>query len=106
MFDQNPPHTTLEKIAGKQNMLSKLDLEHVDPHRKGGQQNKKHSQTWNLCPNMKVIAEIKRIWGTKNMPPKKHLSKGTLSNDADYDLDADTNSSKTICRTPPYRGLT
>ena len=51
---------------------------------------------------------------TKNMPPKKNLSRGCLGNwcdadvDADVDADADANadadSSKTICRPPPYGG--
>ena len=41
-------------------------------------------------------------WGTKNMPPKKNLSRGSLSNWCDADADAD--SSKTICRPPPYGG--
>ena len=42
-------------------------------------------------------------WGTKNLPPKKNLSRGALSNwcDADADADAYTNISK-ICRPPPY----
>ena len=41
-------------------------------------------------------------WGTKNMPPKKKLSRGPLNNWCDADEDAD--SSKTICRPPPYGG--
>ena len=48
-------------------------------------------------------------WGTKNMPPKKNLSRGSLSNwcdvDADADADADADISKTICRPPPYGGV-
>ena len=46
-------------------------------------------------------------WGTKNMPPKKNLSRGCLSNwcDADADVDADADSSKTKCRPPPYGGV-
>ena len=54
-------------------------------------------------------------WGTKNMPPKKNLSRGSLSNwchvdtdadaDADDDADADADISKTICRPPPYGGV-
>ena len=45
-------------------------------------------------------------WGTKNMPPKKILSRGSLSNwcDVDADADADADISKTICRPPPYGG--
>ena len=39
-------------------------------------------------------------WGTKNMPPKKNLSKKSLSNWCDAEADAD--SIKTICRPPPY----
>ena len=45
------------------------------------------------------------------MPPKKNLSRGCLSNwcdaDADEDADADAHadSSKTICRPPPYGGV-
>ena len=67
-------------------MLSKLDL---DPKCQG------HSR------NQKLNGE------QKNMPPKKNLSKGCLSNwcNADADEDADANSSKTICRPPPYRGV-
>ena len=42
-------------------------------------------------------------WGTKNMPPKKNLSRGSLSNWCDADADADI--SKTICRPPPYGPL-
>ena len=42
------------------------------------------------------------------MPPKKNLSRGSLSNwcdvDADADADADADISKTICRPPPYGG--
>ena len=47
-------------------------------------------------------------WGTKNMPPKKNLSRGSLSNwcDVDADADADADISKTICRPPPYGGST
>ena len=62
-------------------MLSKLDL---DPKCQG------HSR------NQKLMA-----WGTKNMPPQKHLSRGCLSNWCDADAD----SSKTICRPPPYGGV-
>ena len=49
-------------------------------------------------------------WGTKNMPPKKNLSRGSLSNwcdadaDADADTDADEDISKTICRPHPTGG--
>ena len=42
-------------------------------------------------------------WGTKNMPPKKNLSRGSLSNWCDVDADADI--SKTICPPPPYGGV-
>ena len=59
-------------------MLSKLDL---DPKCQG------HSR------NQKLMT-----WGTKNMPPKENLSRGSLSNWCDAD------SSKTICRPPPYGG--
>ena len=47
-------------------------------------------------------------WGTKNMPPKQNLSRGSLSNwcDADEDADADADSRKTICQPPRYRGST
>ena len=52
-------------------------------------------------------------WGTKNMPlKKKNLSRGCLSNwcdadtDANDDADANADSSKTICRPPPYGGTT
>ena len=44
-------------------------------------------------------------WGTKNMPPKKNLSRGCLSNWCDADADEDADSSKTICRPPPYGGV-
>ena len=68
-------------------MLSKLDL---DPKCQG------HSR------NQKLMT-----WGTKKTcHPKKHLSRGCLSNWCDADEDADANSSKTICRPPPYGGLT
>ena len=41
------------------------------------------------------------------MPPKKNLSRGSLSNwcDVDADADADADISKTICRPPPYGGV-
>ena len=39
----------------------------------------------------------------KNMPPKKKLSRGCLSNWCDADADAEI--SKTICRPPPYGGV-
>ena len=39
------------------------------------------------------------------MPPKKNLSSGCLSNWCDADEDADADSSKTICRPPPYGGV-
>ena len=64
-------------------MLSKLDL---DPKCQG------HSR------NQKLMS-----WGTKNMPPKKNLSRGCLSNWCDADADAD--SSKTMnMSTPTLRG--
>ena len=44
-------------------------------------------------------------WGTKNMPPKKKLSRGSLSNWCDVDADADADINKTICRPPPYGGV-
>ena len=37
------------------------------------------------------------------MPPQKNLSRGCLSNWCNADADAD--SSKTICRPPPYGGV-
>ena len=61
-------------------MLSKLDL---------GPKCQGHSR------NQKLMT-----WGTKNMPPKKNMSRGCLSNWCDADAD----SSKTICQPPPYRG--
>ena len=64
-------------------MLSKLDL---DPKCQG------HSR------NQKLMT-----WGTKKLPPQKNLRRGCLSNWCD--ADADTDSSKTICRPPPYRGV-
>ena len=57
MFDQNPHHT-LDKIVKKLITLSKLDL---DPKCEG------HSRNQTLM-----------TWGTKNMPPKKKLSRGAL----------------------------
>ena len=65
-------------------MLSKLDF---DPKCQG------HSR------NQKLIT-----WGTKTMPPQKNLSRGCLSNWCDADADAYADSSKTICRPPPYGG--
>ena len=58
MFDQSPPHT-LDKIVKKRKTtktLSKLDL---DPKCQGHSRNQKPM-----------------TWGTKNMPPKKNLSRG------------------------------
>ena len=68
-------------------MLSRLDLE---------SKGQGHSRNQELM-----------TWGTKNMPPKKNLSRGCLSNwcDADADADADADISKTICRPPPYGGV-
>ena len=84
MFDQNAPHT-FDKIV--KNLIttktfSKLDL---DPKCQG------HSR------NQKLLT-----WGRKNMPPQKNLSRGCLNDWCDADADAD--SSKTICRPPPYGG--
>ena len=79
MFDQNPSHT-FDKIVKKLITLSKLD---VDPKCQG------HSR------NQKVMT-----WGTHNMPPKKKLSIGSLSNWCNADAD----NSKTICQPPPYGG--
>ena len=59
-------------------MLSKPDL---DPKCQGHSRNQKHM-----------------TWGTKNLPPKKNLSRGSLSNWCD------AVGSKTICRPPPYGG--
>ena len=76
---------------GKPITLSQLDLE---------SKGQSHSKNQKPMP-----------WGTKNMPPKKNLSRGSLSNwyDADADADANANAdadmSKTICRPPPYRGV-
>ena len=66
-------------------MLSRLDLE---------SKGQGHSKNRKPMP-----------WGTKNMPPKKNLSRGSLSNWCDVDADADADISKTICRPPPYRGV-
>ena len=63
MFDQNPPHTLdkiLKKTQNYKKTLSKLDL---DPKCQGHSRNQKPM-----------------TWGTKNMPPKKNLSRGCLSN--------------------------
>ena len=65
--------------------LSKLDL---DPKCQG------HSR------NQKLMT-----WGTKNLPPQKNLSRGSLSNWCDADEDAEADSCKTICRPPPYGGV-
>ena len=83
MFDQNPPHT-FDEIVKKlitTKTHSKLDL---DPKCQGHSRNQKPM-----------------TWGTKNMPPKKNLSRGCLSNCCDADTEADADSSKTICRPPP-----
>ena len=82
MFDQKPPHT-FDKIVKKQittKMLSNLDLE---PKCQG------HSR------NQKIMT-----WETKNMGPPKNLSSRSFSNWCD----ADTDSSKTICRPPSTWG--
>ena len=67
-------------------MLSKLDL---DPKCQG------HSR------NQKLLT-----WGTKNMPPKKNLSRRSHSNrcDAEADANANADSNKTICRPHPTGG--
>ena len=88
MFDKNPPHT-FDKIVKKLKTTKKLSKLDLDPKCQG------HSR------NQKLMT-----WGTKNMPPKKNLSRGCLSNWCDEDADADTDSSKTICRPPPYGGST
>ena len=70
-------------------MLSNLDL---DPKCQG------HSRNQMLM-----------TWGTKNRPPQKKLNRGRLNNwcdaDADADEDANADSSKSICRPPPYGGV-
>ena len=43
-------------------------------------------------------------WGTKTCHPKK-FEQGALSNWCDADQNADADSSKTICRPPPYGGV-
>ena len=43
-------------------------------------------------------------WGTKNMPPKKNLSRDSLSNWCDADEDPDPDICKTICRPPHPKG--
>ena len=55
-----------------------------------------------LRAKFKVISKNSQCmpWGTKNMPPQKNLSRGSLSNWCDVDADADI--SKTICRPQPY----
>ena len=76
VFDQNLPHTfdkNSEKTHNYKKTLSKLDL---DP--------KCQFHSRNQQP---------MIWETKNMPPKKHLSRGCLSNWCDEDADADADSS-------------
>ena len=44
--------------------------------------------------------------GTKNMPPQENLSRESLCNwcDVDMDLDANTDINKTICQPQPYMG--
>ena len=51
-------------------------------------------------------------WGTKNMPPKKNLSRGSLSNWCDVDADADANADadadadiSNTMSTPTLRGV-
>ena len=82
MFDQNPPHT-FDKIVKKlitTKKLSKLDL---DPKCQGHIRNQKPM-----------------IWGNKKHATPKKFEQGCLSNWCDADAD----SSKTICRPPPYGG--
>ena len=83
-FDQTPPHT-FDKIAKKLITTKKLSKLYVDPK---CQSHSRHQKPM--------------TWGTKNMPPQNNLSRGSLSNWCDADADAD--SSKRICRPPPYRG--
>ena len=74
-FDQNPP-CTCDKIREKPipiKMLSHLDLE---------SKGQGHSKNQKPMP-----------WGTKNMPPKKNLSRGSLSNWCDADADEDPHTS-------------
>ena len=61
MFDQNPPHT-FDKIVKNLITTKKLSNLDLDPKCQG------HT-------NQKLMT-----WGTKNMPPKKSLSRGSLSN--------------------------
>ena len=65
-------------------MLSRLDIE---------SKGQGHSKNQKPMP-----------WGTKKHASQKNLSRGALSNwcDADADENADADSSKTICRPPPY----
>ena len=79
MFDPLHTFNKIVKNSKQQKTLSKLDLE---PKCQG------HSR------NQKIMT-----WGTKNLPPQKNLSRGSLSNWCDTDDDSD--SSKTICRPPP-----
>ena len=80
-FDQNPL-CTFDKIREKP-ILMKNALE---------SKGQGHSRN-----------QERMTWGTKNMPPKKDLSRECLSNWCDADTDADI--SKTICRPPPYGGV-
>ena len=59
-------------------MLSQLNLE-----------SKGQGHSKNQCPGAQ-----------KNMPPKKNLSRGFLSNWCDTGADADADISKTTCRPP------
>ena len=63
-------------------MLSQLDLE-----------SKGHGHSKNQKP---------MPWGTKNMPPKKNLSRGSLSNWCDADADTEADISKTMRHRRPH----
>ena len=84
MFDQNPA-CTFDKIRKKPILIKRCS--HGLTLRGKGQGYRK---------NQKPMP-----WGTKNMPPKKNLSRGSLSNwcDADADMEAvaDADINKTIC---------
>ena len=69
MFDQNPP-CTFDKI--RENPFQRKTLSQLDLESKG----QGHSKNQKPTP-----------WGTKNIPPKKNLSRGSLSNWCDADAD-------------------